>query len=151
MVFGEVAFGKRLRRGPHEWGGGCGLVAKSCPAPATPWTVARQASLFMGGEGGGRGDRDGEDMWTQGLFISMYDKIHYKKKKKKEYWRGMPFPSPGDLPNSGTEPGSPTLQADSLLTELQGQCLYKRNSTKTPSPFHHVRQEGTIKEPRSPH
>ena len=35
------------------------------------------------GEGGGRGDRDGEDMWTQGLFISMYDKIHYKKKKKK--------------------------------------------------------------------
>ena len=35
-----------------------------------------------GGEGGGRGDRDGEDMWTQGLFISMDDKIHYKKKKK---------------------------------------------------------------------
>ena len=35
-----------------------------------------------GGEGGGRGDRDGEDMWTQGLFISMYDKIHYKNKKK---------------------------------------------------------------------
>ena len=34
------------------------------------------------GEGGGRGDRDGEDMWTQGLFISMYDKINYKKKKK---------------------------------------------------------------------
>ena len=31
-----------------------------------------------GGEGGGRGDRDGEDMWTQGIFISMYDKIHYK-------------------------------------------------------------------------
>ena len=31
-----------------------------------------------GGEGGGRGDRDGKDMWTQGLFISMYDKIHYK-------------------------------------------------------------------------
>ena len=35
-----------------------------------------------GGEGGGRGDRDGEGMWTQGLFISMYDKIHYKKIKK---------------------------------------------------------------------
>ena len=31
-----------------------------------------------GGEGGGRGDQDGENMWTQGLFISMYDKIHYK-------------------------------------------------------------------------
>ena len=37
-----------------------------------------------GGEGGGRGDRDGEDMWTQGLFISMYDKIHYKLKKKSD-------------------------------------------------------------------
>ena len=35
-----------------------------------------------GRERGGKGDRDGEDMWTQGLFISMYDKIHYKKKKK---------------------------------------------------------------------
>ena len=32
----------------------------------------------VGGEGGGRGDRDGEDMWTQGLFISMYNKIYYK-------------------------------------------------------------------------
>ena len=36
----------------------------------------------VGGEGGARGDRDGEDMWTKGLFISMYDKIHYKKKKR---------------------------------------------------------------------
>ena len=32
----------------------------------------------------------------------------------------MPFPPPGDLPNSGIEPGSPALQADSLPTELQG-------------------------------
>ena len=37
-----------------------------------------------GGEGGGRGDRDGEDMETQGRYISMYDKIHYKLKKKKK-------------------------------------------------------------------
>ena len=34
-----------------------------------------------------------------------------------EYWSGQPFPSPGDLPNPGTEPSSPTLQADSLLAE----------------------------------
>ena len=34
-----------------------------------------------GGEGGGRGDRDGEHMQTHGWFISMYDKIHYNKKK----------------------------------------------------------------------
>ena len=38
-----------------------------------------------------------------------------------EYWRGLPFPSPGDLPNPGVEPGSPALQADSLLTELPGK------------------------------
>ena len=32
-------------------------------------------------------DRDGEDMWTQGLFISMYDKIHSKKKTKNKKQR----------------------------------------------------------------
>ena len=37
------------------------------------------------------------------------------------YWSGLPFPSPGDLSNPGIEPGSPALQADSLLTELQGK------------------------------
>ena len=36
------------------------------------------------------------------------------------YWSGLSFPSPGDLPNPGFEPGSPALQADSLLTELRG-------------------------------
>ena len=30
-----------------------------------------------------------------------------------EYWSGLPFPCPGDLPNPGMEPRSPTLQADS--------------------------------------
>ena len=37
---------------------------------------------------------------------------------RQEYWSGLAFPSPGDLPNLGTEPGSPALQADDLLTEL---------------------------------
>ena len=37
---------------------------------------------------------------------------------RQEYWSGLPFPSPGDLPDPGIEPGSPTLQADSLLSEL---------------------------------
>ena len=36
---------------------------------------------------------------------------------RQEYWRGLPYPSPGDLPNPGIEPGFPTLQADSLLAE----------------------------------
>ena len=34
------------------------------------------------------------------------------------YWSGLPFPSPGDLPNPVIEPGYPALQADSLMTEL---------------------------------
>ena len=38
---------------------------------------------------------------------------------RQEYWSGLPFPSPGDLPNPGTELGSPTCQADSLLSEPQ--------------------------------
>ena len=31
---------------------------------------------------------------------------------RQEYWSGLPFPSPEDLPNPGIEPESPTLQAD---------------------------------------
>ena len=31
---------------------------------------------------------------------------------RQEYWSGLPFPSPGDLPHPGVEPGSPALQAD---------------------------------------
>ena len=38
-----------------------------------------------------------------------------------EYWSKWPFPSPGDLPNSGIEPRSPTLQADSLPAEPPGK------------------------------
>ena len=33
---------------------------------------------------------------------------------RQEYWSGLPFPSPGFLPDSGIEPGSPALQADAL-------------------------------------
>ena len=38
-----------------------------------------------------------------------------------EYWSGLPFPSPGDLPVPGIEPRSPALQADSLLSEPPGK------------------------------
>ena len=38
-----------------------------------------------------------------------------------EYWRGLPFPSPGDLPNPGFKPRSLTLQADALTSELPGK------------------------------
>ena len=40
---------------------------------------------------------------------------------RQEYWNGLPFPSPGDLPNPGIEARSPALQADSLLSEPPGK------------------------------
>ena len=40
---------------------------------------------------------------------------------RQEYWSGLPFPSPGDLPNPGIEPGSPALQTGALLSEPVGK------------------------------
>ena len=40
---------------------------------------------------------------------------------RQEYWSKLPFPSPGDHPNRGSEPRSPTLQADSLPSEPPGK------------------------------
>ena len=41
---------------------------------------------------------------------------------RQECWSGLPFPSPGDLPDPGIEPGSPTLQADALPSEPPGKA-----------------------------
>ena len=40
---------------------------------------------------------------------------------KQEYWRGLPFPSPGDLLDPGNELGSPALQVDPVPSELSGK------------------------------
>ena len=42
----------------------------------------------------------------------------------------LPFPSPGDLPDPGSEPGSPTLEADSLPSEPPGKpnSIHKDNN-----------------------
>ena len=45
---------------------------------------------------------------------------------RQEYWRGLSFPSPGDLPDPGMEPGSPTLRADALPSEPLGNPNYQR-------------------------
>ena len=42
---------------------------------------------------------------------------------REEYWSGLPFPSPGDLPYPGMEPRSPALQADALLPEPPGKPI----------------------------
>ena len=40
---------------------------------------------------------------------------------RQDYWSGLPFPSPGDLPDPGIEPRFPTLQADALLSDPPGE------------------------------
>ena len=41
------------------------------------------------------------------------------------YWSGLPFPSPGDVPDPGIELGSPALQADTLPSEPPGKLQLK--------------------------
>ena len=52
---------------------------------------------------------------------------------RQEYWSGLPFPSPEDLPDPGIEPGSAALQVDSLLSDLQGALRRKREAVELPS------------------
>ena len=55
---------------------------------------------------------------------------------RQEYWSGLPSPTPGDLPNPGIQPRSPSLQADSLPFEPPGKpatlvVLFKINTEIT--------------------
>ena len=90
-----------------------------------------------------------ERIWGQGLHTGIYVKVKVKSLSRvqlfatpwtiahqappslefsrQEYWSGLPFPSPGDLPNPWIEPGSPALQADALPSEHQGSTRYKIN------------------------
>ena len=73
------------------------IVIQSCSTLCDPWTVARQAPLSGG---------------ASCLEFS-----------RQEYWSGLPFPSPGDVPNLGIKSGSPALQVDSLLSEPPGKPI----------------------------
>ena len=55
---------------------------------------------------------------------------------RQEYWSGLPFPSPGDLPNPGIKPRSPALQADSLPSEPPGKPRWAYGLTKTQTVNH---------------
>ena len=44
---------------------------------------------------------------------------------RQEYWSGLPFPSPGDLPDPGIELGSPAFQEDALTSEPPGKPFSK--------------------------
>ena len=53
---------------------------------------------------------------------------------RQEYWSGLSFPSPGDLPDPGIEPGSPALEADALTSEPLGMKILKEMGIKTTLP-----------------
>ena len=44
---------------------------------------------------------------------------------RQEYWSGLPFPSPGELPNPGIEPRSPALHVDALTSDPPGKPLWR--------------------------
>ena len=55
----------------------------------------------------------------------IWEDLMWKLLSRQEYWSGEPFPPVGDLPDPGIEPGSPGLQADSLLSEPPGKTWMK--------------------------
>ena len=59
------------------------------------------------------------------LFVTPWTVAHQAplsvRFSRQEYWRGLPFPSPGDLPDPGIESRSLTLQADALTSEPPGK------------------------------
>ena len=57
---------------------------------------------------------------------------------RQEYWSGLPFPSPGDLPDPGIILGSPTLQADSLPSEPPGKPLVEIRRLMIRTPASHI-------------
>ena len=48
---------------------------------------------------------------------------------RQEYWSGLLFPSPGDLPDPGIKPGSPALQAEALTSEPPGKIALQLNNS----------------------
>ena len=70
------------------------------------------------------------------LFVTLWTVTHQVPLlmgfSRQEYWSGLPFPSPGDLPNPTIEPRSPTLQVDSLPAEPQGSSQVWVKQTLSP-------------------
>ena len=64
---------------------------------------------------------------------------------RQEYWIGLPFPSPGYLPNPGIKPGSSVLQADALPSEPPGNKAVLDNLNESnPYPNHFPYQTVTV-------
>ena len=59
---------------------------------------------------------------------------------RQEYWSGLLFPSPGDLPDPGIKPRSPTLQADALTSEPPGKPTLQQENRLNEKPRHRNEQ-----------
>ena len=111
--------------------------------PYSTWNSAQcYVAAWMGGGMGENGYMDMND-WVPSLFAWNYHNIvnqllsrvrlfatpwtvayqppQSMEFSRQEYWSELPFPSPGDLPDPGIEPGSPALQADALPSEPPGK------------------------------
>ena len=61
--------------------------------------------------------------WTAAHQVPLFMEIPRQK-----YWSGLPFPSPGNVPNPGIKPRSPELQADALASETIGRGIKKKKA-----------------------
>ena len=59
------------------------------------------------------------------LWTGAYQALPSMEFSRQEYWSGLPFPSPEDLPNPRIEPGSSALQADALPSEPPGKLTLR--------------------------
>ena len=57
---------------------------------------------------------------------------------RQECWSGLPFPSPGDLPDPGIEPRSPALQADALPSEPELSAIVRKFECSLAFPFNGI-------------
>ena len=89
------------------------------PAPATKWLALLLGNLYVSYENESISRSvvsSFATLWTVACQAPLSMEFF-----RQEYWSGLPFPSPEDLPNPGIEAGSPALQTDSLLSEPPGK------------------------------
>ena len=112
MACGTLVAQPGIEPTPLQWK--CWVLTSAPPAKSTPWDLEPS---FIGGGGAliAKSCPTLETPWT--VACQALPAMGFSRQ---EYWSGLPFPSPGTLPNPGIEPGFPALQTDSLPTELLG-------------------------------
>ena len=82
----------------------------------------RRGGRRGGGRGRGGGKEGGKKERKKNRSV-VSDSLRPHGFSRQEYWSGLPFPSPGDLPDPGIEPRFPTLRADALPSEPPGKPI----------------------------